>query len=187
MSCCSPSFSRVLFGMLVGAGIFAAGGFFFNRAESPQAWAGTTPISLRADASAIGKNMSIATGWITDSVEGVFVLDHLTGNLQCWVMNTRSGDIGAIYRTNVATALGLQTGAEADYVMATGRFDMTHFRKGPLRYADCICYVGESNSGKIVGYSFAYDATTGARGEAQGGELELVATFPIRDESMIRD
>lgn len=186
MSCC-PNFSRTLCGMIIGSAIFAAGGLFFSRAPENSALAHGMPISFPADASAMGKNMSIATGWITDSIEGVFVLDHLTGNLQCWVMNSRSGDIGAVYRTNVTAALGLQTGTEADYVIATGRFDMTNFRKGSLRYANCICYVGESNTGKIVGYSFAYDATTGARGQAQAGEMELVATFPIRDESQIRD
>ena len=185
ISCC-PKFARLLMGMLLGAVIFAAGGMFLNR-PAPIALPGSLmPVSFHPDATSMGKSISVATGWVTDSVEGIFVLDHLTGNLQCWVMNSRSGEIGGVFRGNVTAALGLQAKADPDYVIATGRFDFSNFREGNFKYAKCICYVGESSSGKILAYSFTYDPTTGARGLPQLGDLNLIATIPFRDEALIR-
>jgi hypothetical protein len=173
--------------MLVGAMIFCAGGMFFYRPATSRSLDGLLPVAFRSDATSMGKSFSIATGIVDDSTEGVFILDHLTGNLQCWIMNARSGEIGGIFRGNITAALGLQGKADPDFVLATGRFDFTNFRKGSLRYANCICYVGESSTGKILGYSFAYDATVGARGQPQTGDLELITTIAFRDETLIRD
>ncbi len=186
-SCC-PRITGFFIAMLLGSAIFAAGALFTSRNASMGAHAGgLMPVAFSPDATSNGKSISVATGVIDESVEGIFVLDHLTGNLQCWIMNARSGEVGGVFRGNVLEALGLQGKNELDYVMATGRFDFSNFRKGNLRYADCICYVGESSSGKIIGYSLTYDPTTGARGKPQGGELIVVATIPFRDESVIRD
>ncbi len=187
MISCAPKCTRLLAGMLLGAGIFAAGGMFFNRSEQTTGSSNFLPVSFRPDATSMGKSISVATGWVDDSVEGLYVLDHLTGNLQCWVMNSRSGEIGGVFRGNVTAALGLQAKADPDYVIATGRFDFKHFRQGNFKYANCICYVGESSTGKILAYSFTYDPTTGALGQPQMGELTLIATIPFRDESLIRD
>lgn len=187
MNFSGPQFTRLLFGMLLGAAIFAAGGLFNRRIEHNASSGGYLPVAFRPDATSMGKAISVATGYITDTVEGIFVLDHVTGNLQCWVLNSRSGEIGGIFKGNITEALGIQAKNDADFVMATGRFDFTNFRKGNLRYASCICYIGESSAGKIIGYSFLYDPSTGARGELQTGDLEIVTTIPFRDDSLIRD
>lgn len=186
ISCC-PKTTRLLIGMLLGAAIFAAGGMYFGRPSAASGPSGFLPVAFRPDATSMGKSISIATGMIDDSVEGVFVLDHLTGNLVCWIMNSRSGDIGGVFQTNVTAALGIQGKADPDFVIATGKFDFTNFRKGNLKYAGCICYVGESSSGKILGFSFSYDPSSGARGALQTGELDLITTIPFRDETLIRD
>ena len=183
---CCPKFTRLLVGMLLGAGIFCAGGLVFHRSAAPSTRE-FMPVSFRPDATSMGKSISVATGWVTDEVEGIFVLDHLTGNLQCWVMNSRSGEVGGVFRGNITAALGLQANADPDYVIATGRFDFSNFRQGNFKYANCICYVGESSAGKILAYSFTYDPTVGARGLPQLGELNLIATIPFRDETLIRD
>lgn len=187
-SCC-PKITGFFSAMLIGAAVFAAGAMFSRGIGPTKASESSNfvPVSFNRDATSNGKAVSVATGNIDNAVEGIFVLDHLTGNLQCWVINARSGEIGAIYRGNVLDALGIQGKADPDYVLATGRFDFSNFRKGNLRYADCICYVGESSSGKIAGFSFTYDPTTGARGRPQAGELILVTTLPFRDEAVIRD
>lgn len=188
MSACCPKFINFMLAMALGAVIFAAGEWlspYHFPAESRPT--GTFPVAFNPDATSMGKSVSIATGWIDDAVEGVFILDHLTGNLQCWIMNSRSGEIGGIFRTNVLEPLGIEGRTDLDYVIATGRFDFSNFRKGNLKYADCICYVGESTAGKIVGFSFTFDPTLGARGTPQTGDLTIVSTFPFRDESQIRD
>ena len=187
MYCCGPKCSRLLVGMLLGSGLFAAGGMFFSRSDRTAESNNFLPVSFRPDATSMGKSISVATGWIDDEVEGLYVLDHLTGNLQCWVMNSRSGEVGGVFRGNVNLALGLEGKADPDYVIATGRFDFKNFRQGNLKYANCICYVGESSTGKILAYSFTFDPTTGALGQPQMGDLILIATIPFRDPTLLRD
>ena len=166
----------------------AAGAIVGNRfgvSEKP-----SEPIVLHADSAATGKSMSFATGYITDSIEGLFVLDHLSGNIQCWVFNPRSRDVGGIFTGSVIKELGQEKGGTADYVMATGRMD---FSSGGLRPRDgkypasCICYVGDGNSGKVVGYGLYFNRTMGQKGEAQGGELEVVCRGVIRAPGLTRD
>jgi hypothetical protein len=189
MKFCCPRFSELMLAMLLGAAIFAGGWFWGTRQTSAESdWTNALiPASLRADATSEGKLMTVATGWVDNDVEGVFVLDHLTGNLQCWVLNSRSGEIGGLYRGNVLEALGVQGKSDLDFVMVTGRFDFTNFRQGNYKYAPSICYVGESSSGKIVGYGFTFDPTMEARGEPQMGDLIPIANIPFRDETILRD
>ncbi len=131
--------------------------------------------------------MSIATGRIDNDVEGLFILDHLTGNLIVYVLNARSGQAGAIYRTNVLNDLGAQGKADAELLMVTGSFDFTSIRRtGQDRYAQCICYVAESSSGHVAGYTFAFNPTVASRGEPQTGAIVKVFDFTARDEGIIR-
>ena len=56
------------------------------------------PIVLNAETAASGKSISMATGLVDRQrlVEGMFILDHLSGRLQCWLVNPRTGEIGGI-------------------------------------------------------------------------------------------
>ena len=64
------------------------------------------------DTAARGKSMSMATGFIdrNRTLEGLFVLDHLSGLLQCWVVNPRTGNIAGLYYTDVNEHLELKKG-----------------------------------------------------------------------------
>ncbi len=139
---------------------------------------------VKADSASAGKAVSMATGAITNEVEGVFILDHLTGRLQCWLLNPRTGDIGGIYAADVLSVMGLDKG-DPDFVMTTGRFFLNR-RGGALRPADSIVYVGEGKSGKVVGFSLAYDKAGIQRGVVQQGELAVVCQGSIRD-TVIRE
>ena len=146
------------------------------------------PINLMADTAASGEQLSFATGLIDTNLEGLFVLDHLTGTLQCWVVNPRGGGVAGIYTTNVGAALATEKEGKADYVLATGAMDFSGMQSiGNLRPASCVVYVGEGNSGKVVGYSLFFNRTAMLAGRAQGGQLQQVCIGQTRGAGLQRD
>jgi expansin (peptidoglycan-binding protein) len=144
----------------------------------------TLPLRLAADSASGGKTISMATGSITDEVDGLFILDHLTGGLQCWLLNPRTGNVGGIYVADVNAALGLDKG-QPDFVMTTGAFFIR--ANGNLRAANTVCYVGDGKSGKVAGFSLAYDKAGIQQGTVQQGELNMVCAGPIRQAGAIRE
>jgi len=148
------------------------------------------PMVLQADSASSGKSLAMATGLIDteDGVEGLFVLDRLSGNLQCWVMSSQTGGIAAIYTARPADDMGLEKGGEVDYVMTTGRMNFQRAgRAGNMVPAGCVCYVGDGNSGNVVGYSVRFNRQAAMRGGGQGGQMTLVCKGFARDMAMQRD
>lgn len=141
------------------------------------------PLRLAADSASGGKTISMATGSVTDEADGLFILDHMTGILQCWLLNPRTGSVGGIYVVDVAAALGLDKG-DPDFVMTTGDFFLR--MRGNVRPANTICYVAEGKSGKAAGFSLRYDEAGIQRGEVQQGEMTMVCSGPIRQAGAIR-
>src|SRR5690554_4145990 len=62
---------------------------------------------LRASTAAVGESFAMATGAIDQDVEGLYLLDFLTGDLQCVVLNFRTARFNAVFRTNVLNDLGI--------------------------------------------------------------------------------
>ena len=144
------------------------------------------PLVLHADTASSGKQISMATGFIDDGVEGLFVLDHLTGNIQCVVINRRTGELNARFTGSATTALGADKGGSTDFVMATGRVDFNK-GSGQNRPAGCVCYVAEGNSGKFVGFGLRYNSQAAAKGKPQTGTLEVVCRGITRNTAARRD
>ena len=146
------------------------------------------PIELHADSAARGKALSFATGMVDDGVEGLFVLDHLTGNLQCWILNKISGDIGGIYATNIGKDMQIEKVADGDFVMTTGRVKFNPMnRRGNVRPGQCICYVGDGNTGKVIGYGLEFNPQAIAQGAAQQDELLVICKGMMREAMELRD
>ena len=147
-----------------------------------------TPMMLKADTAARGKSMSMATGFIdrNRSIEGLFVLDHLSGVLQCWLVNPRTGEIAGIYAADVNEHLELQKGGENDYVMTTGNFEIDG-RRNNANPADCICYVGDGSTGKVVVFSLFYDSQLIPQNREERGELVVIARGLAREAGLKRD
>ena len=159
------------------ASILTAGGIFWGMSVNSAQSSSLTrdlPMLLKAASASGGKGLSLATGQIDNQVEGVFVLDHLTGNLECWVLNPRTGGLAARYRTNVLNDLGTSKIGDADFVLVTGEYVFAGGNQGNLQPGRSICYVGEGNSGKVVGYGLRYDRTLANQGQEQSGELFVV-------------
>lgn len=167
------------------------GTMFGNRIDDRVAVDAEVPVVLNADSAARGKSMSMATG-IVDverGIEGLFVLDHLSGNLQCWVLNPRSGEVAGIYTANVNQDLELGKGGDIDYVMTTGSFraEKSTARRGNLIPSGSICYVGDGNTGKVVGYILYFNRQLVLNNGSQRGELEVLARGLAREAGLRRD
>ena len=180
--------SRISLGLmcLVAVALASGMGAFVGQRSADRL--GVEPLVLRADTAARGKSMSMATGFIdrNRALEGLFVLDHLSGLLQCWLVNPRTGQIAGVYSANVNEFLGIQKGGDIDYVMTTGNFEIEG-RQGNSNPADCICYVGDGNTGKVVGFSLFYDRQLIPQNRQQQGELVVVARGLAREAGLKRD
>ena len=145
-------------------------------------------LKLQASGAAGGKTISLATGFVDESVEGVYILDHLTGNLQCWVLSPKTGKISGIYTANVNIGLEADRAGEKDYVMAAGLFDFTGGAGGAKIPARSVVYVAEGNSGNVAAFGLQYDKNMIRRGNGvDNGTLELVGKSSVRGEGVTRD
>jgi len=146
------------------------------------------PLKLEASSAARGKSISLATGVIDESVEGLYILDHLTGDLQCWVISPKTGKISGIYTANVNVGLETDRAGDKDYVMSTGQFSSIGGSAGQRIPARSIVYVAEGNSGNVAAFGLQYDKNTIRRGSGvDNGTLELIGKAPARGGQVTRD
>lgn len=89
------------------------------------------------------------------SVEGVFVLDFLTGKLQGAVLNNKLGKFTHAYYRSLAADFGVDPSVEPKYAIVTGRAQLPS--QGRATMATGVVYVGELSSGKVVAYGFPYN------------------------------
>ena len=178
----------LLFGLMIGVGmmvgvIVAMQQFTGTVAGQESLEIPTVQQMLHATTASNGKSMAMATGNVFEDAEGIFILDFLTGDLHCWVPNARNLKAGylAVYKANVVEALGVEKGKPADYVLVTGTANASG-RSGQSTPAGCVCYVGDSNSGKVAAYSCLFDRTAAKAGRLQTGELILLTVAPARPE-----
>lgn len=164
-------------GLLVGVGMFI--GSFATRGVDPAALS-APPIALNATATSASDTMAIATGPISDGVEGLFTLDFLTGDLKCSFINARFGRIGGLYRRNVAADLGVAAGKQPKYLMVTGQLPLRG-AVGNTRAADTAVYVCDANSGKWACYILPVNNQAAVIAEMTlfgGGQVRSLAVRP---------
>jgi hypothetical protein len=132
------------------------------------------PGSLAWESASGGRQISLATGRIDDGVEGVFALDHLTGDLFCWFLNPRDGSLSRSLPLNAAQFLNVD--GESDYVMCTGLLNIRGGRSGNERAGASVVYVGDGNSGRVAAFSVIYS-----------GNAVRLENIPASREMMTRD
>jgi len=177
----------VLIGATTGIGVYVGNKLAQNRDIDAQLIP-QIPLELHAGTSTRANSLSMATGQIEERVEGLFILDHVSGDLQCWVLNPKNGQPIGFYTANVKQDLaaeGAKTGG-SDYVMVTGDY---FFEGGSGNDAPgrTICYVGEATSGNVVGYGLLYNRQMINRGKPQRGQLKLLCKGVARGEQTVRD
>jgi hypothetical protein len=91
---------------------------------------------------------------VKDSLEGVFVLDFLTGQIKGAVLNNRTGTFTHAYGRNVALDFQVDPNATARYTISTGLAMLPV--QGRVTMAAGVIYVAEMSSGKLAAYGFPY-------------------------------
>jgi hypothetical protein len=133
-------------------------------------WLGET--RLHASGATGGKSIALATGIIDEGTEGVFVLDFLTGDLQCWVINPRAGRFFNTFKTNVIADLGIEQGKTPDYAMTSGMVD---FRGGAgSAFGRSVVYVADGNTGNVACYAVPWNRAASTAVAPQAGVLQRV-------------
>jgi hypothetical protein len=96
-------------------------------------------------------NFAIATGPLDDTVEGIFVLDSLTGDLKGAAINIQSRRFNTWYDYNVSRDLPAVGAKNPQYRIVTG---VTSIRQvvavGQL--GRTVIYVADATSGQIMAY-----------------------------------
>ncbi len=149
-------------------------------ALAPAALAPLEELKLHAMASHGAETFAIATGPIDGDVEGLFTLDYLTGDLQCFVINPRFGGLGGWFRTNIASALTPEKGKKPSYVIATGGINIKSGITGNYRPAGCVCYVVDANTGEAAAFSFPWSQNAGNVGVTQATDMKLIYKWKAR-------
>ena len=127
---------------------------------------------LHATASHGSDTMALATGPIDDA-EGLYVLDYLTGELHCYVMNTRTGKFNAHFAVNVVQALGVEQGRKPKYVMVTGAASFAR-GAGAARLADSLIYVCDTNTGNFAAFGVPWIRGLASTNRPQVGAMTLL-------------
>ena len=167
-----------LLGLLVGVGMFVGAVVAWSVTQPPTL---TFPeAQLHAMATDSSDSFAMSTGLIADGIEGVFFLDFLTGDLQCWVLNNRTGQLGGQFRHNVVQDLGVEQGKKPRYLMVTGA---ASFRRGAsgLTPADSLVYVADANTGHFAAYALPWNRQAAARATPQVADMIIVGKGSARN------
>lgn len=135
---------------------------------------------LNATATDGGNTMALATGPIDKGVEGLFILDFITGELTCRVVNPRSGKMAGAYIANVAADLGVEQGKQPKYLMVTGA---ANFRSqgATIAPAQSIVYVADANTGRYVAYWLPWNRQAQLYDFTQAFEMRVLGQGKVRN------
>ena len=165
-----------LVGMMVGAafGIGAVAALLLVHATDTPPILHLPETHLHATATESSQTLSIATGTVDDSMEGLFLLDFLTGDLQCRVLNHRTGKFNSAFQANVMSDLGMD-GQQKNpkYLMVTGASNFARGLAGS-RMGNSVVYVVDSNTGRYVVYGVPWRREFQSAGRPQIGKLILL-------------
>jgi hypothetical protein len=188
MRCCG--LARLVVPALLAAAVFAIpAAYLLGRGQSVSSASESVRWNLPqidATASASSEKFSIATGMVSDDVEGLYVLDHNSGLLQCNVFYPRMHRIMASFSGNVATDLGTG-GKGGQYIMVTGHADFPRASNRPS--SSSVLYVLDTATGNYACYGVPFDRVAMNANRPQQGVIALLATGtgnPLVDRDALR-
>jgi hypothetical protein len=118
-----------------------------------------------------------AAAGINDPMDGVFILDFLTGQLKGAVLSRQAGAFVSFYFRNLAKDFGVEGDADPHYCMVSGYAQIPN--QGQLQMASGVIYIGELNSGKLAAYAFPWRE----QGAAVPVELQPLDVFQWKQPS----
>jgi hypothetical protein len=115
---------------------------------------------------------------IVDPLDGVFVLDFITGQLKGAVLNRQNGKFASFHFRDLAKDFDVPPNLDPEFCMVSGFGQMPN-PAGKQMASGMIC-VGELNSGKVVAYSFPWTEKGG------GGPINLIPTDTFQWKQPVR-
>ena len=146
---------------------------------------GDLPI-LNATAAVSSEKYSMATGAMSEDADGLIVLDHNSGLLQCSIIYPRLGRFMAQYSINVVDAIG-SGGKGGNYMMLTGHADFPRASNRPA--ASTVIYVIDTATGNYACYGVPFNRGALNSNRPQKGSLVWIASGtanPVIDRDDLR-
>lgn len=110
--------------------------------------------------------------------EGVFVLDHVTGQLRGAVLDPQAHSFTAFYFRNIAQDFNLdELGGKPQFAILSGRTQLQNRPGMRVQTAPGVIFVAELTSGIVNSYAFTWERTTRPVAPQQ---LVFVDKFPFR-------
>ena len=141
-------------------------------------------IPLHAAATHGIDKFAIATGLVDNSVEALYFLDFLTGDMRAAVINPKNGKFNSFFTRNIAADFG-GAGRNSGYLMVTGSVNMPRGANN-FQYAQSIVYVAEASTGQVAAYTIPWNSTQHAAGVTQFGEFRPLDVKQFRT-AFVRD
>ncbi|HUE73575.1 MAG TPA: hypothetical protein VMP01_22045 [Pirellulaceae bacterium] len=138
-------------------------------------------LQLRAAAAHGNETFAIATGPMDNNVDGIFLLDYLTGDLTCFVLHPRVGKFTIAFKTNVVKDLPQEQGKKPAYALATGRVSVLGTSSN-LRPAASAVYVADCNTGRFAAYTMPWN-----EGVIRNTTNLIAAPMTLQDAGKARD
>ena len=158
--------SRIGVGLVTSTGIGLVFGMLF---------AGCWPnVPLHAVATDRTEGFAIATGACDDSVEAIYFLDFLTGDLSAAVVSKQNGHFNAFYTHNVISDLGINPAKPPRFLMTTGTADLRRSGGKITALSRSLVYVAELQSGKVAAYAIPWSSSAWNAGQTLRGEFTLL-------------
>ncbi len=158
--------SRLGVGLPAGLGIGLVIGMLF---------AGYWPnVPIHAVATDRTDGFAIATGYCDESVEAVYFLDFVTGDLSAAVVSKQNGHFNAFYTHNVVADLGINPAKPPRFLLTTGTVDLRRTGGKTTSLSRSLVYVAELQSGKVAAYAIPWSSSAWNAGQTLRGQFTLL-------------
>lgn len=127
---------------------------------------------------------AIATGLVDNTVEALYFLDFLTGDMKAAVLNPKTGKFNSLFTRNIAQDFG-GAGRNSGYLMVTGSVNMPRGTAN-FQFANSIVYVAEASTGAVAAYTIPWNSSQQAAGKSQSSQIVLLDAQPFRT-TVVRD
>jgi len=141
-------------------------------------------VPLHASATHGLEKFAIATGLVDSSVEALYFLDYLTGDMRAAVINPKTGKFNSFFSRNI-TADFNGAGRNTGYLMVTGTVNMPR-GTAKFQFASSIVYVAEASTGQVAAYTIPWNSSMQAAGQVQYGEFQPLDVRAFRT-AFVRD
>lgn len=135
---------------------------------------------LHAVATQGADGFALATGLLDASMEGVYFLDTLTGDLKGAVLNLANGQFSTFYQSNILKDFQADGSKPPKFLMVTGMAPIRH-GAGQVQPAISAVYVMEVNSGILAAYGVPWNGGRPNLTNMQYNPFVLLDKKPLRN------